>query len=338
MKKIVPVFLLAVFVAAACQEKKSTGISAEKQFKIFHATQQEILKPTRWDEGSTTITNEDRLDLYLPYVKDLGGAYAGVGSIQNFQLAAWAKSEYIYLFDFTRIVVAVNKVHIAFLKNAGTPDEFMNLWLSAKKDEAIAIVKREYEGNPDLNFMLESMKKARPYLTKRFRLEKVLTEKRNYPTWLTNQDQYLYLQNLAKAGKILPLQGDLNGAITLKSIGTQLKAMGVPLRILYLSNAEEYLRDYSETFKANMLGFPADEKSLVVRTLSVQQKKYPWAPDSHYTNDNGFHYNVQPLDYFQKLIRTEERPRVLLMMSLAEVDKKNGFSETKRPATVPESK
>ena len=122
--------LLISIVLTSCKPQKpeKPKLTEAQLQQLFHSMGEENLKPTRWDQGSTTTTNEDRLDLYIPHIQNMGGAYVGVGSIQNFTLAAWAKVEYLILMDFTRIVPAANKVHIAFLNAAKTPDEFKALW------------------------------------------------------------------------------------------------------------------------------------------------------------------------------------------------------------------
>ncbi len=332
MKLKFSIFLLSlVLTAAACQKKTAAPVvSRETQTQIFRSTAQEDLKPTRWDQGSTTITNEDRLDLYHARIENIGGAYIGVGSIQNFQLAAWAKSEYVFVMDFTRIVAAANKVHIAFLKKAATPEEFRAMWKKENKATSEAWLREVYASETNLDFIVESMNTARGFLQKRFSIEDVVTKQHGYTTWLYDQAQYDYLRTLAREDRIISLRGDLNGTITFKSIGETLKKMNVPARILYLSNAEEYLRVYSPEFRANVTGLPMDEKSLIVRTVSVQRNRFPWAPGSFTDEDDDFHYNIQFLDDFQKSLSTDSNSSVLKNMERANVHRESGFSEIPR--------
>ena len=327
--------LLAATTFTSCKTQKPKLTEAQLQ-QLFHSMGEENLKPTRWDQGSTTTTNEDRLDLYIPHIQNLGGAYVGVGSIQNFTLAAWAKVEYLILVDFTRIVPAANKVHIAFLNAAKTPDEFKALW-SKKKDkikEATEIIQKFYAGNQGLKFILKSFNKARYFLNWRFKNDAKLLKKRSYKTWLFDNEQYSFLRSLAQRKRIIALQGDLRGTKTLQGISATLKKMKVPIGIFYTSNAEEYFHTYSQNYRDNVLSLPSNKKSLIVRTLSVRRAKYPWAPDSHYTPDNGFHYNLQDLDDFQNDIRSDAKASVIRVMTRAKVDRKNGFSEIRRTAFV----
>lgn len=271
---------------------------------VFWGSPEEELKPTIWDTGDTTVTNEDRLDIFEPHLRGIGGGYFGVGSIQNFTLAAWARSEYIWLMDFTRIVVAANKVHVAFLKRLATPQEHRIMW-DKKKSAAAAekIIDEEFAGSPEIPFLKESYRKASPYLMITFGFMDKLTRKRPYRFWLNDQEQYDYLKKLALADRIRPLKGNLNGDTTVSGIGEAARKMGVPIRILYFSNAEEYFRGYSESFRKSFSSLPVDGKSLVVRTISFNRRTFRWAEDSHLSTDRGFHYSLQPAEHFQEQLK-----------------------------------
>ena len=87
------------------------------------------LGKTHWDNGTTTVTNESRLDIFQRYLENLeGGVYIGVGSIQNFTLACWAHADEIYMIDFTSIVVKNNLAHIAFLQAAKSRVDYVSFW------------------------------------------------------------------------------------------------------------------------------------------------------------------------------------------------------------------
>jgi hypothetical protein len=274
---------------------------------VFFGSPEEELKPTIWDTGDTTVTNEDRLEIFEPHIRGIGGGYIGVGSIQNFTLAAWARSEYVWLMDFTRVVVATNKVHVAFLKRLATPQEHRAMW-DKKKSAAAAdkIIEEEFAGSPEIPFIKESYRKASPYLMITFGFLDKLTKKRPYKFWLNDQEQYDYLKKLALENRIRPIKGNLNGDTTVLGIGEAARKMGVPIRILYFSNAEEYFRGYKEPFKKSFSALPVDEKSLVLRTISFNRGKFRWAEDSHLSTDRGFHYSLQPAQHFQEQLKLEK--------------------------------
>lgn len=339
-KRMISLIALIALTLVQCSGKKSSlakeesGISEAEQVKIFLNSKDEVLKPTRWDTGDTTISNEDRLELYRPHITNLKGGYVGVGSIQNFLLAAWAKSEWIWLTDFTRVVVAANKVHIAFFKEAKTPGEFRELWEKKKRNQAREIIKKYYEKETDYEFILRSLDVARPFLLKRFALEDKLTKDRKYTVWHTDQAQYDHLRNLALKNHIRAMNGDIMGKTTILEISKAAKKMGVVLRIVYFSNAEEYniFRPYPEQFRKNWMDIPVDEKSLIVRTVSVHKARWPWADESHYSTKRGFHYNIQYADDFTYRLKYNKKPfHVVNLMGEAQKTKDIGFTIIQRP-------
>ncbi len=297
---------ISVLAMASCKAAPAAAARTDIQ-AIFHGSPEETLKPTIWDTGDTTVTNEDRLEIYEPHIRGIGGGYFGVGSIQNFTLAAWARSEYIWLMDFTRVVVAANKIHTAFLKRLKTPAEHRAMWDKKKSAaEADKILDEEFKGNPDLAFIKESYRKASPYLMITFGFIDKLTKKRPYKYWLNDQEQYDYLKGLALANRIRAIKGDLNGDTTVNGIAAAAKQMGVPLRILYYSNAEEYFKGYKPPFKKSFSQMPVDDKSFVVRTISFNKAKWRWAEDSDLSTDRGFHYSLQPATEFVEALKLEQ--------------------------------
>ncbi len=295
-------YLLFFILISACSRPAQTPESATEfmsQWKAFQETQAELNKPTIWDIGDTTITNEDRLDLFEPHIRNLQGGYVGVGSTQNLSLAAWARSEWIWLLDFTNIVVRTNRVNLAFLQEAETPEAFRRLWESRSEKEAFRILDRFYMNDSELANYKKAYKVSRPYQLKRFRTDDKIYRKRGIKLWLYDESSFNYIRNLAKQGRILAIAGDLRGDLTVLSIAKQAKKMGIVIRTVYFSNAEEYF-SLDGQFRKNWLSIPFDEKSMVLRTLSVQKSKFPWAEDSDLSTDRGFHYAVQPALNFQK--------------------------------------
>ena len=250
----------------------------------------------------------------------------GVGSTQNFVLAAWARAEWIWLMDFTGIVVAANKIHIAFLKEAPTPAEFRNLWLRSGQARALAIIKAGYSNDRDYAFIVKSYRQARAFQTARFKFMDRVTRKRKYDTWLTSQDQYQHIRNLAMKRRIRALGGDMNGTVSLRGIGEAANKMGVKVRVFYPSNAEEYtiFWPYKKSFRNNIRSLPVDERSAVLRTISVRRHKLPWAAGWEGISRVGFHYNMQPLPSFQAWLAVERPVTVFDMLSAGRIE--GGFS------------
>jgi hypothetical protein len=276
---------------------------------------------------------------FCPHVKDIKGGYFGVGSIQNFTLASWADSEYIWLMDFTRVVVATNKIHAAFLKNTNTPAEHRALWERKNEKKAYEIIEKEIKDD-DLKFIKQSYRKASPYLMISFKTIDKLTKKRNYTTWLQDQKYFDRLKNLAMNNRIRALRGDLNGNITVKGIAEAATKMNVPMRILYYSNAEEYFGrqfgGYKESFRKNFGLMPVDDTGFTVRTISFSKSKFVWADDSHLSTDRGFHYTLMSAKSFVNALNAPGKLNVTDFYKKAELDKTHrGLSFIRAEALTP---
>ncbi len=338
---------VSLFLLTKCNwYEQSYTYSKKVSKRIFHSSTEEKLKPTIWDIGDTTVSNEDRYDLFLKHIKDLRGGYFGVGSIQNLTFSAWAKSDWVWLMDFTRIVVAVNKIHIAFLKNALNPEEFDELWLKKNSKRAKRILKEEYGDEIDYPFISSKMEIARNYFQQRARLMKRLALKRNYTIWLKDQQDYDHLRKLALRGRIRSLKGDIAGKVTVSGIAKAAKKMQVPLRVIYFSNAEEYLKysfkkkgydihGYSKQFRSNWIAIPTDELSVIIRTFSQSNHIYTWPEDSHHSTNKGFHYNIMSVKLFKDWLLYKGHVSVAILMENSHVFREKGYSIIKKKPPSP---
>lgn len=305
----------------------SAQVAVAEKCKIFYSTPEEDVEPTKWEIGNTIISNEDRLELFKNHIADIGGGYVGLGGTQNFLLSSWANSEWVWLVDFTKRVVAANMLHIAFLKHADTPEKFRALWTKTSSKSVAEIIDSEFSSNPEIDYIKRTWKIGLGYIPWRFRNLDRVTKKYKYTIWLNDQKYYDRIRNLALAGKIIARKGNLNGTITICGIADAAKRMNVPIRLVYLSNAEEYIPSYSENFKKNFTALPSDNRSILLRTISFQKLSYPWAPDSEISTDKGFHYNVMALQIFQEyLSRPAQKLSVHDIMRAAVIDKENGIS------------
>jgi hypothetical protein len=306
-------------------------LQAHQARGIFAASPHERLVPTGWDAGSTTISNEARLELFQKVATDRGGGYVGVGSTQNFMLAAWANAEWVWLMDFTRIVVDANKAHIAFLEVSPTAKEFVALWQPARKADGLRILRRRYAKDPGLSKIEHAYSTAAKFVSKRFGQVVDWAKQRRYDTWLTDAKLYGRIRRLALRGRIRALQGDLNGSSTLCGIGEAAKRMGVVIRIWYPSNAEEYkvFRPYKWTFRRNVRNLPADDRSLVLRTYTFSPSRLIWPKGWKGVSKVGFHYNAQPLRGFQHLLKLANLD-IKKVMTRAQDPDRDGFSLSKQ--------
>jgi len=285
---------------------------------IFQGIAEEELQSTRWDSGTTTITNESRLDLYRDYIKTSGGVYVGVGSIQNFTLAAWSKAEFVYLMDFTRIVVEANRIHLLFMEKSPDRAAYLSLWMKSSDARAARLIAESFsdQGAKKAKRYVQVYRIARDFFLTHLRQLRKVRARYAYQTYLESDELYGYVRDLVLKKRIKAVQGNLLAATTLRSIGDTVRKMQSRICVLYLSNAEEYriFHPYPKPFRHNILNLPVDGESVVLRSLAVQKTSYAWAPGSELATHKGFHYSIQNLGDFQDWLKSPGYVSVLTIM------------------------
>ncbi|TGL57152.1 hypothetical protein EHQ58_15310 [Leptospira ognonensis] len=324
MKQKIYILPLLTLIYLSCASQKKNIENKPFDYTALFQINQENLIPTRWDVGNTTVSNEDRLDVLIPHVTNIGNVYIGVGAEQNLTIAAWAKSEFIYLMDFTQVVVSANQMMIMFLRESPTKEIFLSRYAKGNETESFALIDKNL---PDPENYKKIFTRIGKFIRKRHKTNRITSAEYKYQMFQTNDEQYEYIRNLALNDRIFPVKGNLLGTTTLKSIGETLRRNGKYVGILYFSNAEEYFF-YPKEFKESILNLPTDESSLVVRTLSVKQAKFPWSPGSDISTDFGFHYCVQPIQNFQEwLSRGPEKLRSdMIMENGGEINRSLGIT------------
>jgi hypothetical protein len=233
----------------------------------------------KFEGNSYVVGNEWELHLLYPHVKGLGGGYMGVGADQAYLFIGWMRAEVAWLTDYDPNVVAVHRAHLAFIEQADSPQAYLDLWGKDAQASSQALLERRWADHPELPRILRQFKRARK--TIHGRLTKVGAKLRQHqtPSFLTDADEYAHVRQLVKAGRVRPMLANLLDQRALVGVGEAAGKLGVPMRAVYLSNAEQYW-PYPDQFRQNMRAQRFDEKSLVVRTLS----------QSH----GGYQYGVQP--------------------------------------------
>jgi hypothetical protein len=121
-----------------------------------------------------------------------------------------------------------------------------------------------------------------------------------HPTWLGDPEAYSYIRALVLGGRVIARQGDLNGTTTLRSIGDTARALKLPVRAIYTSNAEGFFK-YTKNFRDNLHSLPHDEKSIMIRTY---KRGLPSAVG------DTWHYNLHQIDDFLSRIDTPAYPSI----------------------------
>lgn len=265
----------------------------EKEKRIFFTSEEDTLPEARVDEKHYVHSNEGAHRLFFPYIKNSGGGYIGVGADQNYTLVAKSRPELAWIIDYDGIVVLVHHVHRAFILESETPEEFLALWDKEKEEEALAIIQKHEGDNPSLDKIEKVFKKYSGNLSAYF--GKMITLKKHGApvTWLSDPEAYATIRRMYAADRLRLMVGNLMGDKALKGIGKAAKELGITIRIVYLTNAEEFIA-YDGNFVNGFKSLPFDGESIILRTASSNQ--------GYEKADYKWHYNIQGIEDFIKRI------------------------------------
>lgn len=220
-------------------------------------------------------SNERDLDLVRTQVTGLGGVLVAVAADPAYILAAWARPEAIVVVDLDPAVVQLHAIYAAFFRAADGPEAFARLWSEAGAAEAKALL----DGEP-LRALYEE---ARPVVARRLANVGRRFSERGTPWLLSDADHYARVAALVRGGRVVALRGDFTRDGVVRAVGEALRAGGLKVGLLYLSNIEQYFL-YTPEFRAGVAALPLDGAQ-VVRTL-------PGRPA-------GFEYILQRGEHFQ---------------------------------------
>jgi hypothetical protein len=266
----------------------------EEQLAIFWGTAQD--SAPEWRGGITEELsnlhylsgNEKTLDAFHATLsKDEGGAYMGVGTDQAYIFTGWARFELAWLTDYDPAVKEVHELYRMFILASPTPAEFVALWDKESREKVYAIIgaaesdeERAWQHRYWYRNSVQRIRNRFSYLNRRM-------AKAGVRTFLDDQEQYDYVRMMLEQRRMRPLVVDLHAEKGVAAIAEATKQLGVPIRVLYLSNAEQYWKRYPKQFKANVGSLQFAENGIVLRTLLSQSANVD------------YRYNVQPAANYQ---------------------------------------
>jgi hypothetical protein len=218
------------------------------------------------EDVSYIVGNEWSLDAFAPSITGLGGGYVGVGPDQAYLLIGWQRPELAWLVDYDPKVLRVHAMYRALVLAAETPAEFLAMFepegvaraqaAIAKHDDEDRHLRRLYRNNRDMF---------------RWRLVTVVRklEKRGVPCWLDDDEIYAYVRQMLVEDRVRPMRVNLLDDEGVHGIADTARELVVPIRVVYLSNAETYWDAYADQFRENVAELPFDERSLLLRTVLV---------------------------------------------------------------------
>lgn len=265
--------------------------------------------------------------LWYPHVKDLGGAYAGIGSDQQYLFVGWARPEVAWLMDYDAWVIDLHAVYRAFFLASDTPDAFLKYWTDSNTAAALDRLDHFYAGSPQLAQYKKLFRSHRHNIAVRLQWVKRDMTKHKTPCYLNDSETYAFVRGMIESGRLRPQLTNLLADKGLAGIAASAQKLGLKLHLLYLSNAEQYW-PYSAQFRKNIRDLPMDGASKIIRTLST------------FSINKDYRYNVQPGLGFQAWLERPAADHVHRMIPRRKLkdDKDIEFLIFDKPAPEPRGK
>lgn len=232
------------------------------------------------------ISNEFRHDLWFPAVRDLGGAFVGVGTDQCYTLAAVQNASLLWVVDFDPLVPVIHRLYSVLVPESDTPDALLARFADENRRATLALLEERLAGASDRDAIIRAYRRNRarmyPYL------RRVLRNRPygNPASWLSDPVLYGRVRALIGSGRVIARNGDVTANGAMRAVGRVARELGVTVRVIYFSNAEQFF-PYSRDFRANVDGLPVDERTIVLRTFREPGVPYP--------EGDRWHYMVQPI-------------------------------------------
>lgn len=261
------------------------------------------------------VSNENSHFLWHDVLDGVGGTLMGVGTDQLYLFAGWARSELVVPLDFDQEIVNLHWAYAVVFEMAATPTEFVELWSDESASAVEARLREVYTDEAQQRAVVRAYDIAHSHV--RSRLRRVIRIHEEIPTFLTDQEQYDHVRGLWADGRVFPIRGDLTADQSMLDLGDALRASGLDMRVLYLSNAEQYF-DYTPSFRRNIVELPSSESSIVLRTLGWELHGF--------VEGEEYHYNTMSLPLFQQWMRESRVERAGRILRYKEETDIAGYS------------
>ncbi len=232
--------------------------------------------------GHFPFSDEKHLDLFKEHIENLGGTYIGVGTDQGYLFIGWQRPTLAFVIDYDPWVVIIHRIYMTFWKQCNSSECLYQYFY--EREKGMEFLKGEIGTSAELNkpLPLKVYKSTQKSIAKQLkRLERM-----NVKTFMNDPESFQYIKTMIQNGRIRTLQANLLGDRAFASIASTLNELGAKVTTLYLSNAEQYW-GYSTQFKKNIIGIPAADNALILRTSAT------------YPNNNDYRYSIQPVSVFK---------------------------------------
>ena len=250
------------------------AVSEEEITRAFFAIASDPPPPKITLDTHFTVSNEDRPQVYRDRIAGRGGAYVGVGAEQGLLFAGWARAERMFLLDFDEWVVVINEIHGLVLEHANTPDEVHAYWALERRDDIRSWLAERTPNAADLERKMRIYDRGRPQVQYRLKWLKQRLTELNVPFFGNDQAELDHVANLWRTKRARAVRGDLTMQGALRAFGDLARRASWTVRVLYLSNAEQYFDYETGHFRDNVASLPFDDRSVVLHTTPTRKVDY----------------------------------------------------------------
>lgn len=283
MRQSIIAILFAAIIATPGAAQLPAGALPESALRVANDVPSE---PVPVPDEHYPVSNEWRHDLFLGAIRDLGGAFVGVGTDQCYTLAAAQRAEVVWIVDYDATVPLVHRLYGVLIAASPTPAELVLRFQRPNEAATRALLERELGSDPAGAEIVRFFRRNRGRFDQYLQHVARLRQDGAPTSWLSDPELYARVRALFAEGRIIARPGDLTGPETLRGVGSAAARLRVPVRVLYLSNAEAFF-PYTRRFQENVRALPADDRSVVLRTFRHPRAVYP--------RGDTWHYLVQPM-------------------------------------------
>jgi hypothetical protein len=253
------------------------------------------------DPHSYLLSNEPEQWRFRPYVENAGGIYVGIGADQGYNFIAAAKSRWAFLFDYDPAVVRLHYALRAAVLMHDEPSRFHEAFEARNLPTLLAKARATGTPEAELEELARVLRQAGPYLVHAYRkAAQPLSGEEGRWGWLRDAERYRYLRRMFEQERIVIRRGNLLTDVALPAIGRAARALRVPVRVFYTSNADDQW-ELTPQYRHNLGALPYDDRSVIVRTSFPRSGGGSW-------NQTKWDYVVHAgLDLERRIARPELR-------------------------------